>query len=409
MKNCKPKRKILHQFPLFTILLCMMGICLLNVQSLAGTVSTIGYFYSASGQMVDTEGNNGVMSSYLTRSMRYNGTDETFAVANIKDITALVDASGNVLNKYTYTAYGVPTSYSSTSINSKLNTQNSTLSLSSNPYTYSNYYTDSESGNYYLNARYYDPTIGIFLTSDSFNLSNRYMYVNGNPVMGIDSSGHFTLMILLAHLPGFSYCLGNHPIVQAYDRHEVDFWGRQLQGQVNPQVNPQVKNKENISFESIKEGSINKEKLNYVKATKDIYELILTMNKSLNTYQNMARNIRDFNATNNIESFQKLSQEINKKGLKMILDHDNRKGIFKLDQEKIKSASSNIVNSITQMNDAKNEQDLNTVETLNDYTCLLTIKVNFTKQIQALNTLNEKAISFYKKLQSNYAENEQQI
>jgi len=175
-------------------MLCLMFSCISYAQT-TSTTTDIGYFYSASGTIVDAEDNTGAMSSYLTRSMRYNGTDETFAVSNIKDIAALVDADGNVLNKYNYTAYGVPTSYSSTSVNSTLKTQNSTLSLSSNPYTYSNYYTDSESGNYYLNARYYDPTLGIFLTSDTYNLPNRYMYVNGNPVMGVDPTGHVNLTV----------------------------------------------------------------------------------------------------------------------------------------------------------------------------------------------------------------------
>ncbi len=164
-------------------------------QSIGTSTKTIGYFYSISGTMIDAEDNSGAMSSYLTRGIRYNGTGETFAVSNIKDVTGLVDADGNVLNKYTYTAYGVPTSYSSTSVNSKLNTQNSTLSISSNPYTYSNYYTDSESGNYYLNARYYDPTLGVFLTSDTYNLPNRNMYVKGNPVMGVDPFGHIEVNV----------------------------------------------------------------------------------------------------------------------------------------------------------------------------------------------------------------------
>ncbi len=170
----------------------LFGPALSYAQSIGtSTTTTIGYFYSASGTMINSEDNNGAMSSYLTRGIRNNGTTETFIASNIKDVTGLIDADGNVLNKYTYTAYGVPTSYSFTSINSTLKTKNSTLSLSSNPYTYSNYYTDSESGNYYLNARYYDPTLGVFLTSDTYNLPNRNMYVKGNPVMGVDPTGHW--------------------------------------------------------------------------------------------------------------------------------------------------------------------------------------------------------------------------
>ncbi len=85
-------------------------------QNIGSTVvNTIGYFYSASGTMVDAEDNNGAMSSYLTRGERYNGTSETFAVSNIKDMTADLDSNGNLLNKYTYTAYGTQTSYSPTS------------------------------------------------------------------------------------------------------------------------------------------------------------------------------------------------------------------------------------------------------------------------------------------------------
>jgi RHS repeat-associated protein len=55
---------------------------------------------------------------------------------------------------------------------------------------------DNESGLYYYKARYYDPALGRFITPDSFsdasspNGTNRYMYVNGNPVRFNDPSGH---------------------------------------------------------------------------------------------------------------------------------------------------------------------------------------------------------------------------
>ena len=56
---------------------------------------------------------------------------------------------------------------------------------------------DPESSLYYYNARYYDPTIGVFTTADTVVPSstdplayNRYMYVRGNPVIYTDPSGH---------------------------------------------------------------------------------------------------------------------------------------------------------------------------------------------------------------------------
>jgi len=188
MKNLSFRKKILFA-PALIIGFCMMFSSITYAQTTSSATSTIGYFYSGSGQMTDAESNTRAMSSYLTRGERNDGTSETFAVSNIKDITADLDSNGNIINKYTYTAYGTQTSYTSnTQINESTNFQ---LSLFSNPFTYDGYYTDSESGNYYLNARYYDPTLGIFLTSDSYNLPNRYMYVGGNPVMRVDPTGHW--------------------------------------------------------------------------------------------------------------------------------------------------------------------------------------------------------------------------
>ena len=56
---------------------------------------------------------------------------------------------------------------------------------------------DESTGLYYLNARYYDPNMGVFLTEDSYrgetgsiDTWNLYAYCNGNPVNYVDSIGH---------------------------------------------------------------------------------------------------------------------------------------------------------------------------------------------------------------------------
>ena len=65
---------------------------------------------------------------------------------------------------------------------------------SANPIGYRNYYYDSETGLYYLKARYYDPTTGQFTQEDTVqddNLQyNLYGYCSGNPVLYTDPSGH---------------------------------------------------------------------------------------------------------------------------------------------------------------------------------------------------------------------------
>jgi len=60
---------------------------------------------------------------------------------------------------------------------------------------------DQESGNYYLRARYYSPSLARFLSRDTYDgrdyepiTLNHYLYANANPVIYVDPSGHFTMM-----------------------------------------------------------------------------------------------------------------------------------------------------------------------------------------------------------------------
>ena len=70
-----------------------------------------------------------------------------------------------------------------------------------NEICYSGGIYDESTGIYYLNARYYDPEAGIFLTQDSYRgeyndpLSlNLYAYCKGNPITYTDPSGHFPIV-----------------------------------------------------------------------------------------------------------------------------------------------------------------------------------------------------------------------
>ena len=67
-----------------------------------------------------------------------------------------------------------------------------------NPFRYRSYYFDTETGFYYLPARYYDPAICRFISQDdhsyldpeSINGLNLYAYCLNNPVINFDPSGH---------------------------------------------------------------------------------------------------------------------------------------------------------------------------------------------------------------------------
>ncbi len=68
-----------------------------------------------------------------------------------------------------------------------------------NPYLYAGYYYDVETGMYYLNARYYSPRTGRFISRDAMPQMaterlalNAYAYTENNPVNKVDPSGYLT-------------------------------------------------------------------------------------------------------------------------------------------------------------------------------------------------------------------------
>jgi len=98
------------------------------------------------------------------------------------DVVSISDEEGNDVNLYDYDTWG--------------NIVSKTEGMS-NPFRYSGEIYDEASGFYYLRARYYDPSIGRFISEDAYKgqmdnpLSlNRYTYVSNNPLRYIDPSGH---------------------------------------------------------------------------------------------------------------------------------------------------------------------------------------------------------------------------
>ena len=94
---------------------------------------------------------------------------------------AITDADGDVVNTYGYDVFG--------SVRSQTGSQ-------PNEFRFTGEQRDSESGFYYLRARYYDPAIGRFVSQDPIMGSaigpqtlNRYPYVLNNPCSLIDPWG----------------------------------------------------------------------------------------------------------------------------------------------------------------------------------------------------------------------------
>ena len=103
------------------------------------------------------------------------------------DITYIYDIDGNRVVTYNYDAWG--------NILSITGTKATTIGRY-NPFRYRGYYYDNETGFYYLNSRYYDPSSGRFLTADGqlndgllgYNL---FAYCENNPVSYTDPTGEW--------------------------------------------------------------------------------------------------------------------------------------------------------------------------------------------------------------------------
>ena len=131
----------------------------------------------------------------------HNGTDYYF-IKNLQgDIVSIYNNSGAVVVNYTYDAWGKVLSV--------------TGSLAStigqiNPFRYRGYYYDNETGFYYLNSRYYDPSVGRFLNADGYAIlykerdslyyKNLYSYCDNNPISRVDIQGDFWIEIIVVSI-----------------------------------------------------------------------------------------------------------------------------------------------------------------------------------------------------------------
>lgn len=109
-----------------------------------------------------------------------------------KDVIRIVNAAGTIVTEYTYDAWGNVISTSGSL---------ATTIGNYNPFRYRSYYYDVETGWYYLNTRYYDPSVGRFISPDKTDVltaspraltdKHLYAYCDNNPVVRRDDGGEF--------------------------------------------------------------------------------------------------------------------------------------------------------------------------------------------------------------------------
>ena len=134
----------------------------------------------------------------------YNGT-KYYYIFNVQgDVIGILNQSVSQIVSYQYDPWGKVLSVSGS--------EASTIGQI-NPIRYRGYYYDTETGFYYLQSRYYDPTTRRFLNIDDYVDPNKgidglnlFVYSKNNPINFVDPNGHafFSILLLSALVVGMA-------------------------------------------------------------------------------------------------------------------------------------------------------------------------------------------------------------
>ncbi|RTE11540.1 RHS repeat-associated core domain-containing protein [Paenibacillus whitsoniae] len=166
----------------------------LRYKKTSGT-QTIQYQYDASGNVIsESNGSNLITANYirgdrlLAKKDVSTGQMYYYLYNGHGDVTQIVDTNGIIVNNYQYDEWGNITSQTEGIANS---------------FKYAGEQYDTETGLYYLRARYYDPSVGRFINEDTYEgqidnpLSlNLYTYVHNNPLTNVDPTGHWCTAVV---------------------------------------------------------------------------------------------------------------------------------------------------------------------------------------------------------------------
>ncbi|MET3695716.1 RHS repeat-associated protein [Bacillus oleivorans] len=143
------------------------------------------YYMGANNQLVSRKmfGYHGLSNPSHDPNLKATGGMLYYQYDGLNTVSAVTDRHGDIIENYRYDVFGGIT----TGITAPYNV---------NAYTSQRY--DDKAGLIDMNARWYDPTVGRFLTQDTYRgdmmnplTLNRYSYVLNNPVNMWDPTGHY--------------------------------------------------------------------------------------------------------------------------------------------------------------------------------------------------------------------------
>ena len=132
-------------------------------------------------------------------------------------VRELIDSEGTILNRISYDSFGNITAQTNPDINIR--------------FSYTGRELDEETGLYYYRARYYDPSIGRFISEDPIRATNLYTYVDNRPLDLVDPTGKYGQIAMIGGQPQFSRSV-SHSRINYTSTNPV-----QLTTQIQPRLN----------------------------------------------------------------------------------------------------------------------------------------------------------------------------
>ncbi len=178
----------------------------------SGPVGITNYVYDGANIVAEYDGASGLVADYCQGA----GVDEPLAISRggvlsfyhadgLGSVTSLTNAGGALAATYTYDAFG--------------NVVNSAGDVV-NPFRFTGREWDQESGLYYYRARYYDPSIGRFISEDPLRFgasTNFYGYLDNDPTSWLDPSGLCKVDVRYTPVKRLGITLGYHATIIVSD------------------------------------------------------------------------------------------------------------------------------------------------------------------------------------------------
>ena len=177
-------------------------------------------YYTVGGKLLAEKTGDRVLTFHYDEkgtpyALELNGTRYYYRYNLQGDVIGLYSTTGAVVAEYTYDPWGKLLNITDTS-----DTNIGAL----NPLRYRGYYYDTETGFYFLQSRYYDPTVGRFINADGYvstgqgiSSYNMFAYCLNDPVNMQDASGEIAITTLILIGSVVAGCLAAaHTAVTSY-------------------------------------------------------------------------------------------------------------------------------------------------------------------------------------------------